>query len=487
MPKNLMMQFGEILLISCYELGHQPIGLAFPAAFLERAGFFPDMIDLSIEHLQSAKIKTARFVGISVPMHTALRIGVDAAVHIRQVNPHCHICFFGLYASLNQEMLLKDVADSVIGGEYESSLVSLLESLSLEKYQPVDGVSVKGHLTQPMISHLPFPVPKRGNLPPLTRYALLIEGEKKRTVGYVEASRGCRHHCRHCPIPPVYNGRFVLIPRDVVMDDIKNLVEMGASHITFGDPDFLNGPVHALRITRQLHEMFPEITFDFTAKVEHLLQNQANLPEFASLGCIFIISAVESFSETTLLCLEKHHTRADAITAFHLAQKAGIALRPTFMPFTPWTSLEDTLDLFETIEQEGMIDYIDPVQFTIRLLIPPGSLLLEEPSLKPYLNVMDQKKISYQWNHQDPRVDQLQKDFSQAVQKGTELNQDPQTIFYQLKEYTLALLENREPMDIKDIVRSSRKRPPRLSEPWFCCAEPMEYQLSSIKETGPSC
>src|ERR1700675_1210205 len=85
-------QPGSILLISCYELGHQPLGIASPLGFLELAGYAPDALDISVERLDLEKVAHARFVGISVPMHTALRLGVRVAEQVRQINPTCHIC-----------------------------------------------------------------------------------------------------------------------------------------------------------------------------------------------------------------------------------------------------------------------------------------------------------------------------------------------------------------------------------------------------------
>ena len=65
---------GSILLISCYELGHQPLSIASAAAFLERAGYTPDTLDISVESFDVESVVRARFVGISVSMHTALRL-----------------------------------------------------------------------------------------------------------------------------------------------------------------------------------------------------------------------------------------------------------------------------------------------------------------------------------------------------------------------------------------------------------------------------
>src|SRR6185503_15809982 len=187
---------GAILLISCYELGHQPLGLASPLGFLARAGFAAETIDLAAERLDPAKVQRARFIGISVPMHTALRLGVRLLKRIRAENPRCHVCFYGLYASLNADHLFERGADAVIGGEYEASLLSLIERLDQGSDAPVAGVSCPGRPAAPTIRRLPFAQPERGGLLPLETY-VKIEGEGLGgPAGYVESTRGCRHRCR---------------------------------------------------------------------------------------------------------------------------------------------------------------------------------------------------------------------------------------------------------------------------------------------------
>src|SRR5439155_12819324 len=241
--KVSLRQPGAILLVSCYELGHQPIGIALPMGFLEQAGYAPVSLDIAVEQVDPERITHARFVGISVPMHTALRLGVRVAEQIRETNPSSHICFYGLYAALNAEYLLSHVADSVIGGEYEAPLVQLIEALERgDSVENVEGVSLRGKIVGPHLKRLPFAVPRRQGLPALERYAHLEHDGEKHVVGYVEASRGCLHHCLHCPIVPVYDGRFFIVPAEVVLEDIRRQVRAGATHITFGDPDFLNGP-----------------------------------------------------------------------------------------------------------------------------------------------------------------------------------------------------------------------------------------------------
>ena len=453
----------KILLISCYELGHQPIGIASAAAFLERAGYAATGIDVSIEGFDPEQVRDAWFIGISVPMHTALRLGVRIAEAVREVNSSAHICFYGLYASLNSDYLLGTVADSVVGVESEEPLVNLVRAL--------DEGTPLGNGAQALLvplARLNFPVPSRNSLPKLERYAKLEYSGEQRLVGYVEASRGCLHNCTHCPIPPVYGGRFFAVPADIVLEDVRRLVASGARHITFGDPDFLNGPTHSLRIVRSIHEEFPAVTFDFTAKIEHLLKHRAHLPEFARSGCIFIVSAVESLSEEVLANLEKGHTRREVFEALQVVREAGIALRPTFVPFTPWATIDDYIDLIESVESQGLIDHVDPVQYTIRLLIPPGSLLLDRPDTQRWLGKLNQQLFTYEWAHPDPGMDSLQHEVSELVERDVSRNEDPATTFFRIRELALiARGDQGSGLVIPDLA-PFRLRPPRLTEAWFC-------------------
>ncbi len=455
---------GAILLVSCYELGHQPLGVALPLGFLERAGFQPDAMDIAVEDFDVNKVAQAGFVGISVPMHTALRLGMRVAERIRQLNPSCHICFYGLYAALNSEYLLEHGVDYCIGGEYEKPLVALVEALTTDGQLDVEGVIRRGKKSLPVLEKLSFTAPARQALPSLDKYARLEHEGDCRTAGYVEASRGCRHLCTHCPIPPVYGGRFFVLPKEIVLEDIRRQVAAGATHITFGDPDFLNGPKHSLRVVQALHEEFPSLTFDFTAKVEHLLTRGENLPEFAQAGCLFIITAVESLSDRVLTILDKRHTRDDVVAAMKLVRDAGIAPRPTWVSFTPWTTLADFLEVLEFVEETGLIDHVDPVQYSIRLLIPPGSWLAEHEETIPYRGQLDEAAFTYRWTHPDPRMDQLQREVAKLVEEDAQAGEDAAATFFRVKE----LAHGRQPLNVVNALPVDRQRAPRMTESWFC-------------------
>ena len=154
-----------------------------------------------------------------------------------------------------------------------------------------------------------------------------INGEQV-LAGYTETTRGCKHTCLHCPVTPIYHGRFFAIPAEIVLADIRAQTAKGVRHITFGDPDFFNGPTHALRITRALHAEFPNMTFDATIKIEHLLKHRHLLPELRELGCAFIVSAVEFFNDDVLRHLDKGHTSAQVAETFDLMEHVGIPSTP---------------------------------------------------------------------------------------------------------------------------------------------------------------
>jgi radical SAM superfamily enzyme YgiQ (UPF0313 family) len=459
---------GAILLISCYELGHQPLNLASPFAFLAQAGYSPVAIDTAVEPLTDGTIAQARLVCISVPMHTALRLAMGVAERVRALNPSARLCFYGLYASLNADYLHQQGVDYVIGGEYEQALLELVRALEQGNVESLPGVGTRAQPAAPILRRLPFLQPNRQALPPLQRYARLQQGETFSVVGYVETSRGCLHTCLHCPITPVYGGRFFVIPREIVLQDIRAQAQMGAQHITFGDPDFLNGPGHSLKILRAMHAEFPSMTFDATIKIEHILEHRALFREFKALGCAFIVSAVEAVSDHILAHLDKGHTRADVIEALRILEDADIPMRPSLLPFTPWTTLDDYLDLLNFVEQYHLTEQIDPVHYSIRLLLPPGSALLEQPAMRPYLGELDAAAFSYQWTHPDPRMDQLQQEVAALVEAGERASTPAEETFYAIK----ALAEETSGLALSAArsirTPAARKPTPHLTESWFC-------------------
>ena len=391
----------RIVLISTYDLGRQPFGLASPCAWLRAEGHEVTTADLSREPLPVDAVRTAHWIAFHLPMHTATRMAVHQIGIVHEINPAAQLCCFGLYAPLNKEMLRTLGVVHVIGGEFERALADLVSGRAVEL--PITALPMT---TLPIImDRLPFQTPDRTTLPDLRHYARLVHGDQRKMVGYTEASRGCRHLCRHCPIVPVYEGRFRVIQREVVLADIRQQVAAGAQHITFGDPDFLNGPGHALAIIESLRAEFPGVTYDVTIKIEHLLKHRRVLPVLARTGCLFITSAVESLDDEVLARLAKGHTRADFVEALELTRAHGLTMIPTFVAFTPWTTRAAYLDLLRAVRDLDLIGNVAPIQLAIRLLVPAGSKLLELEDMR--VGEFDPAALSWRWKHPDPEMDRL--------------------------------------------------------------------------------
>jgi radical SAM superfamily enzyme YgiQ (UPF0313 family) len=440
----------NVVLISTYALGHQPFGLSSPAAWLVRDGHEVVCLDLAVTALDEAAIRAADLVAFFLPMHTATRLAMPVIEQVKKLNPRARLACYGLYAPLNAELLRRLGVETTIDGEFELALVRLANG-----DRTADGKAG--------IPRLAFLTPDRRGLPSLQLYSHLRQNGTKTTAGYTEASRGCKHLCRHCPVVPVYEGQFRVVQREVVLEDVRQQVAAGAGHITFGDPDFFNGPAHAMRIVEAFHAEFPQITYDATIKIEHLKQHRELLPALKQTGCLFVTSAVESIDDAVLARLEKGHKRRDFYEVVESLREAGLALQPTFIAFMPWTTIEGYGALLQALADLELVENTAPVQLALRLLVTQNSRLLDLPDIQAVIGPFDEKALVYPWKHSDPDVDALGNVVFQLVSRRQEQNKTRAEIFGEIWELVL-----RTPPPVL------RPQPavPYLDEPWYCCAEP---------------
>jgi hypothetical protein len=455
----------NVVLISTYELGHQPFGLASPAAWLAESGAHVTCMDLSREDFREEPVRAAEFIAFYVPMHTATRLAVALLPHVQALNPRAHICFYGLYAPVNADYLRSLGADSILGGEFEEGLAYLVgqppELASVQKSPNKNGDFAIS------LARQQFRVPERGGLPSLEKYAhLILPDGSFRVAGYTEASRGCKHLCRHCPIVPVYDGAFRIVQKEIVLEDIRRQVKMGA---------------HAMAIVEEMHREFPDLSYDATIKIEHLLKHADLLPKLRDTGCLFVTSAVESVDDLVLEKLAKGHTRADFISVAKMFRETNLTLQPTFVPFNPWTKLDGYLDLLAVLAQQDLIENVAPIQLAIRLLIPAGSKMLDLAEIRNGIDEFDPTALAYPWRHRDPRVDALAREVGEIVEGEEKLRRSRAEIFVSIWEVAArATGHSTEPPASLRGMQSSRRATPHMNEPWYCCAEPTRDQLVSI-------
>jgi hypothetical protein len=259
-------------------------------------------------------------------------------------------------------------------------------------------------------------------------------------------------------VVPVYQGAFRIVQQAVVLEDVRQQVAAGAEHITFGDPDFFNGPTHAMRIVEALHQEFPGLTFDATIKIEHLRKHGGLVPQLKETGCLLVTSAVESVDDEVLEKLEKGHTRADFLEVVRQFRAAGLALAPTFIPFTPWTTRESYRELLRVILEQDLVDNVAPIQLALRLLIPNGSRLLELEDMRTVVTGFDEPALLHRWRHPDPSVDLLAEE---ALKLAAQPGSRPEVF---AKMWSLAA---DQPLpDNFDLL--PRAAIPYMDEPWYC-------------------
>jgi radical SAM superfamily enzyme YgiQ (UPF0313 family) len=514
----------KILLISTYELGRQPFGVVSPAAWLRKAGHEVVCLDLTRQGLDEDAVRASGLIAIYLPMHTATRLAAKLIPALRELNSAADICCYGLYAPMNAAYLRGLGVGTILGGEFEGELVKLAARLqglkrpfgegemsdlkvrptkfngtaeqekidgrtaevggaALESGAALVGLGDAGAQVEAEISleRLGFLVPDRAGMSGIEKYAhLIVPGDGFRVVGSTEASRGCKHLCRHCPIVPVYNGVFRIVPRDVVMADVRQQVAAGARHISFGDPDFFNGIRHALELIAEFHAEFPDVTYDVTIKIEHLRKHEKELHALKETGCLFVISAVESVDDGILTRLDKGHTREDFFNAARVFREMEMTLHPTFVAFTPWTTLDGYLDLLRAIAELELVENVAPVQLGIRLLIPEGSRLLELEEVRRDVGAFDAELLVYPWRNADERADRLSEVVQAIAADADRKKESRPAAFERIWEAAHAAAGIAAP----ELKLGAARPVPFLSEPWYCCAEPTKEQFVSIGAVG---
>ena len=450
-------------------MGRQPFGLASPAAWLGKRGHTVRLLDLSRQGLDEVAVREAGLVAIYLPMHTATRLAAPLVPSLRRLNPRAHLCCYGLYAPINGEFLLTLGVSTILGGEFEEGLVHLADRLESNGGANGNGASTVPQC-EPLISlaRQKFIPPDRQGLAPLAKYAhVVLPSGEHRVAGYTEASRGCKHLCRHCPIVPVYKGVFRIVDREVVLADARQQVAVGAQHITFGDPDFFNGNGHAMAVVEALHQEFPRVTYDVTIKIEHLLKHKRHLATLRDTGCLFVTSAVESVDDEVLRRLDKGHTRADFLEVTGILRELELVLHATFVPFTPWTTLEGYLELLRVLRENDLVENVAPIQLAIRLLIPAGSRLLELDEMRHGVGPFDPSALVYPWRNPDPRVDALGAVIEQIVSSGEKRKLPRRAIFEHIWEAARHAAGVETEFAARPVI-VSRAAIPYLNEPWYC-------------------
>ncbi len=464
------------LIISLYDLGHQPYELLQLDAALSQAEIPSSIIDLSITEMSELKnfdLDDTHII-ISVPMHTAARLALSVLEALIQWDNRPEITLMGHYAEAMSTLSLPVEVTMFASGESIDPIVDNICSrtkTSGEVHKKASAIHINTTTTSRRLKLIDFPL-HREKLPSLDRYTSYIDGEKMQVAGYVEASRGCLHHCTHCPVAATYGGRIRINSVDSITREVEALYSTGARHITFGDPDFFNAPIHSLKALEATKKTFPDVTFDATIKVSHILKYKELIPKLPENNVSFIVSAFEHTSSEVLSALDKGHSKADMVEALKIVRDNGFEIRPSLLPFTPWTTISSMIELLDFVADNDLIGSIDPVMYSIRLLVPSSSLTYKRfPEL---FREGPDSGLNLEWSALTPALDELQLEIANiAENSGT-------TESHALFPKIYAAVASTANQPSRSNFDSSDRRVPRLTESWYCCAEPTTSMASAI-------
>lgn len=402
----------NVLLISIFEGGYQSITLstAYQSLTEEAVVRDIDILDIYVNGVDEEKIKGKEIVFISLPLFDAVLPGVELMSTIRRLNAGAKICFYGQHATIHAMRLTEKGADYCILGDWELPMKSLVNSLNEGTHLALPGIMSKSDLTEPapFFSKKGFSVPDRSVLPSLEKYQNKQLNKllgKDVVVGSTELARGCKHKCLYCSVYAAYDGRVIKIPAEVITEDVNNLVAAGMTHLTFIDADWFSTRQYGIDILTELHQQHPELTFDITTRVDHIIENESRMEQLRELNVRIITSALEFPREKVLKIFNKQVTVKDTEKAIRIMKTSGIMLNPTFIMYNPWVGIQDIEYFQEWIDKVDLRNDIDPIQFETRLSLYKGSPLLLTDEIK---NIsLTEHDFHYAWMHSDPWVDEL--------------------------------------------------------------------------------
>lgn len=426
-----------MLLVTTYDLGHRSqLAALLEADLADRLRVVEGEAPAAI---MSSEIRSADWVVVTAPMLTGALIAEQVLVEHAEELATRHVILVGAYATTTLEAIGHSL-DGIIALDRDDPELVLC---TIDPERPLR----RGGRRHYRIT----------TSEPLDRYRHAERDGRWHLAAYAETTLGCRHSCLHCPVAGAWRGRIVTLDAADVLADIDRQVAAGASHLSLGDADFLSAPRHALGILSAVHERHPSLSVDVTIKISELAADPSLPSRLADLGVAFVISAVESLRNDVLDRLGKGHHAEDVFVARDALFAAGVGLHPTFIPFTPWSSLEDLYDILRFVWDSHLEDVVEPVQYGIELLVPTSSLL----ELDAAFGEFDPVTMSRRWRPRDPRLEGLATRIRAIAARPAPYEQGFRAVW---ELAGLGALPARGPR--------RAPTPTLMSEAWFCCAAP---------------
>ncbi|MCE4623937.1 MAG: B12-binding domain-containing radical SAM protein [Caldisphaeraceae archaeon] len=330
-----------------------PLGLAYIASVLEKAGHKVKIVDSPTRRLEydqwlnEVKSFNPDIVGISMITPMAPK-GYMAAKMLKKEMPDVPLVSGGTHVTSMYEEALDAGYDFVVRGEGEYTMLELTNTLESKGYDYESLTSIKGlafrHegktiLTpeRPFIANLDeLPWPDR-DLLDMDKYTLF---NKPVNIAHVMASRGCPYGCIYCITSYYWGRRFRhRSPKNVVdeIEYIKNKYKVNT--IVFTDDEFTSNWYWLKDFINELKSRNVDINFTCGTRVDHV--NKDIMKMLYDNGCTALYFGVESGSQETLNKIGKRITIRQAKRVFQWKKELKGFATGAFILGFPWETIDD--------------------------------------------------------------------------------------------------------------------------------------------------
>jgi len=319
-----------------------PLGPAYIAAGLERAGFPVSVLDMAATGMRppdvAAHAATADLVGISASMTCTIPACLCIARHVKRANPRAVVVLGGNHATFEYPRLLQEPAvDAVCLGEGEATFLDVAERVAGGR-QPggAAGVATRDETGAATAGPARPRVADLDALPPPARHLLPLGAYER--PGLVATSRGCPFGCSFCSTS-AFNGRRVRrhsIGR--ILSEIATLAgDYACRDVEFSDDTFTLSRPRVLEFCAALGAAGLDIRWSCSTRVDAV--DPGLLREMREAGCWRIFLGVESASQEVLDGVAKRIDVERAGDVFEWCRRLGIKTVAAFIVGLPGETL----------------------------------------------------------------------------------------------------------------------------------------------------
>lgn len=335
-----------------------PIGLAYLAAVLEKAGVeitVFDCIALGIDHKTLGE-KLAEFQADVVGL-TAVTPTVDSAMQVahaaKKVLPKAFVIMGGPHATFADVEVLNSNPDIdvIVRGEGEVTVLELLQALFHSgNLADVAGISYRKGKDIVRTAVRPF-IQNLDELPrPAYEYFALTRYQTfKKQVLPILTSRGCPFQCAYCVSSRMSGKEFRARDPKLVVDELEWLRDTyHASAVSFYDDAFTYDNERVIKLCEEIKNRKVGLPWDCQTRVDRITKEI--LQKMKEAGCQLVSFGAESGCQKILDSVNKKTTIELNEKAVQMAKSVGLSVAMSVIigyPGETGESLKQTFDFIK--------------------------------------------------------------------------------------------------------------------------------------------